>query len=145
LHYATLNRVAAKAGALYIRCPIEDDQVMRSILCAAVAALIAASAAFALAPPDVRIVAGSMPGFPHATPQRLPSHALTAAQRQRFTQRFARIRIGDAAAAAVLRMGRVHKVVHYTVGGNACDYFDGGFVLCITQPRVAAKGYEVTG
>jgi hypothetical protein len=35
--------------------------------------------------------------------------------------------------------------VHYTQGSNYCEYFDGGFVLCIAQARVAAKGYEIAG
>ncbi len=37
-------------------------------------------------------------------------------------------------------MGQIHKVVGYSPGSR-CDYFDGGFVLCVSG-RVAAKGYE---
>jgi hypothetical protein len=39
-------------------------------------------------------------------------------------------------------MGHIHKIVHYGVGPNVSDYFDGGFVLCLWDGQVVAKGYE---
>ena len=104
-------------------------------------ALAAVAAALALPPPGVRIVAGSMPGFPRANALRYPPHRLTAAARARLARRFAAIRVGDPAGPAVTAMGRIHELVADTPG-NRCDFFDGGFVLCVFSGRVAANGYE---
>lgn len=108
-----------------------------------VAAAAWAAAAGALPPPNMRVVAGSMPGLPHANPLRYPVHAPTAAARRRLARRFAAIRVGAPAAPAVAVLGRIHEIVTYTPG-NRCDFFDGRFVLCVYGGRVAAKGYEVS-
>jgi hypothetical protein len=114
------------------------------VLTVVVTAALLAAPAPATNPPDARIVAGSMPGFPHAVAQRYGVRAVPAARRRTLVKRFAGIRIGAPGAGAVALLGRIHKVLHYTQAGNACDYFDGGFVLCIAGGRVAAKGYETS-
>jgi hypothetical protein len=117
--------------------------VVRSlVLVVAVGAAVLAATAGATNPVDARIVAGFMPGYPHAIEQRFGRHPITAARKKVLAAQFNRVRIGDVAQPAVTRLGRVHKVLHYTQGGNLCDYFDGGFVLCVVSGKIAAKGYE---
>lgn len=108
-----------------------------------VAAAVSVSA-FALPPSDVRLVAGTMPGYPLALPQVLPEHQPTPARRRVLARRFAGIRIGSEATTAISSLGRIHKTIGYGPG-KSCDYFDGRFVLCIIGSRVVAKGYQVPG
>jgi hypothetical protein len=120
---------------------------MRRIAIASVvsiAALAFSGSSFALAPSDVRLVAGSMPGYPMALPQIYPEHQLTAARRKLLARRFAQIRIGGESASAISSMGHIHKTVGYGPGKN-CDYFDGKFVLCVIEGRIVAKGFQISG
>jgi hypothetical protein len=133
---------------VYSRRTIEDHESVRYAILLAVLAVLAAAAALAGSasatnPVDARIVAGFMPGFPHALPARFGKQTLTPARRRLLVAKFARIRIGGIAPPAVTSMGRIHKVLHYTQAGNLCDYFDGGFVLCVVSGKIAAKGYEI--
>jgi hypothetical protein len=119
-------------------------RIAASGMLAGLAAVSLSSAALALAPSDVRLVAGSMPGYPLALPQVYPEHAVSATRRRLLEQRFARLRIGGNASGAIALMGHIHKIVGYGPG-KGCDYFDGKFVLCIVGSRVVAKGYEIQG
>lgn len=112
------------------------------LLAALAAAAVVAGSARATNPVDARIVAGFMPGFPHAIEQRFGKRPVTPARKRTLAARFVRVRVGDGAQPALTRLGRIHKVLHYTQGGNLCDYFDGGFVLCVVSGKIAAKGYE---
>ena len=95
-------------------------------------------------PPDVRVITGSMPGNPHAGTTGLVENfgkqRITTSERRLLQSEFNRVRIGEEAGDAFLG-GRIYKIVHYGVGPYACDYWDGGFVLCIWNGHVAAKGY----
>jgi hypothetical protein len=118
---------------------------MRFAVSAVLAGVVSAAlccVALALAPSDVRLVAGAMPGYPLALPQVYPEHPLTAARRQALATRFSRLRIGGNAGNAVASMGHIHKIVGYGPG-KGCDYFDGKFVVCVIGGRVVAKGFEI--
>ena len=85
-----------------------------------------------------------MPGYPLALPQVYPTHKLTAARRRLLAARFAHIRVGGDADAAISAMGHIHKMIGYGPG-KGCDYFDGNFVLCVIGSRVVAKGFQTSG
>lgn len=102
---------------------------------------VMAAPVHAIAPLDVRIIAGSMPGTPGRT-EKFPAHRLSTSDRTYYNAQFRSVKLREHAADAIAFMGRIHKIVHYSTGPFGCDYFDGGFVICIWNGRVAAKGYQ---